>query len=315
MQKVVHQIIRRIKAIRHPSDVARLLDRRIALTRNKLFRVTPTSHVGNRSASDNLIYPDFCLKAALSSKIFQSFKRSSIYRQILEHASYEEGKECLVLIQKESADFLKDQIFRKVLLNDCVGNPIRFDYGPLGSVAPTTLRYLRVCSNLTRLFGDLSGFHIAEIGVGYGGQLLVLDQIWATKTYAMFDLNPVLMLVVRYLENFILNTTYRPLTINQFAGSDSMEFDLVVSNYAFSELPRPLQEQYLQKIVRKSKRGYLTMNSGKDRASGGGVYGCRVDLRNSGKCYSAGTPAYGSRQLCNGLGPRVRLIQKMTRIQ
>jgi hypothetical protein len=36
--------------------------------------------------------------------------------------------------------------------------------------------------------------------------------------------------------------------------------DLVVSNYAFSELPRNLQESYIQKVLSKSAKGYLSMN-------------------------------------------------------
>ena len=36
----------------------------------------------------------------------------------------------------------------------------------------------------------------------------------------------------------------------------------MVSNYAFSELPRELQKKYIEKVLIHSKSGYLTMNSG-----------------------------------------------------
>ena len=49
--------------------------------------------------------------------------------------------------------------------------------------------------------------------------------------------------------------------INNFNGEE--KFDLVISNYAFSELPSELQRIYLRKVIKLSKRGYLTMNSGK----------------------------------------------------
>ena len=39
-------------------------------------------------------------------------------------------------------------------------------------------------------------------------------------------------------------------------------FDLVISNYAFSELPRNLQEIYMNKVILNSRCGYLTMNTG-----------------------------------------------------
>jgi hypothetical protein len=48
--------------------------------------------------------------------------------------------------------------------------------------------------------------------------------------------------------------------LNQHRGD--VEYDLVISNYAFSELPSNLQMKYIEKILLNSKRGYLTMNSG-----------------------------------------------------
>jgi N-acetyl-gamma-glutamylphosphate reductase len=35
---------------------------------------------------------------------------------------------------------------------------------------------------------------------------------------------------------------------------------LVISNYAFSELPRSIQDVYLKKIILNSKSGYITYN-------------------------------------------------------
>ena len=41
-----------------------------------------------------------------------------------------------------------------------------------------------------------------------------------------------------------------------------LEFDFVMSNYAFSEMPKKLQIQFFNKIISKSKNGYMIMNSG-----------------------------------------------------
>ena len=41
----------------------------------------------------------------------------------------------------------------------------------------------------------------------------------------------------------------------------SEDYDLVISNYAFSELRREVQDMYLEKIILRSKRGYITWNS------------------------------------------------------
>jgi hypothetical protein len=63
-------------------------------------------------------------------------------------------------------------------INDLVGSPTTYVYHRFGRISPSTLRYVKVASDLRRLFGDLTGAKVAEIGVGYGGQLLVLDQIF-----------------------------------------------------------------------------------------------------------------------------------------
>ncbi len=34
----------------------------------------------------------------------------------------------------------------------------------------------------------------------------------------------------------------------------------MISNYAFTELPRTIQEVYLRKVILRSKRGYITYN-------------------------------------------------------
>ena len=46
------------------------------------------------------------------------------------------------------------------------------------------------------------------------------------------------------------------------------KYDLVISNYAFSELPRKIQDEYLEKVILKSQRGFMLMNSGKTNKTG-----------------------------------------------
>ena len=58
---------------------------------------------------------------------------------------------------------------------------------------------------------------------------------------------------------FLLRGSYQTTFINKEVPSN---YDLVISNYAFSELPKDLQTVYIDKVLKKSKRGYLTMNSG-----------------------------------------------------
>jgi hypothetical protein len=212
----------------------------------------------NRSESDNGTYVSFVEAAVQKYSVFKRFRRNRHYRQILEHVSREDGASYLQKVKLDSPEFLKKIVDFKE--NDLIGSPITYSYDDVGVISPTTLRYMKVASDLSIFFGKNIGQRIAEIGIGYGGQLLVNDRTFNFKEYDLFDLDPVLKLTSKYLECHILNCSYRTLTINQSSGET--DYDLIISNYAFSELPAQLQMTYIKKVISKSKRGYLTMNSG-----------------------------------------------------
>ena len=46
-------------------------------------------------------------------------------------------------------------------------------------------------------------------------------------------------------------------TMNEISPN---QYDLVISNYAFTELPREIQTVYYEKIISKSAKGYITYN-------------------------------------------------------
>jgi hypothetical protein len=212
----------------------------------------------NRSVSDNGSYIVAVKEAVSNYTAFSNFKRDPRYTAILEHASAQEGAEYLKIIQAESPNLIsRIQEFKE---NDFEGGATTHDYELVGKISPSTLRYLKVASNLKKLFGENFEGNIAEVGIGYGGQLLISDKIFRFNEYHLFDLSPVLDLASKYLECHLLNNSYRTFTLNQHSGKAN--YDLAISNYAFSELPSKLQIKYIEKIFSKSKRGYLTMNSG-----------------------------------------------------
>ncbi len=212
---------------------------------------------GNRSISDNGLYVPFVAEAASNPNVFATFKSSPIYTEVLEHVSEALGSQYLDVIARENPQYLSK--IEAIKLNDAIGKPLLGSYNGIGDISPTTLRYMKVASDLHKYFGD-NFKTIAEIGVGYGGQMLIIDKLFDIYQYSLFDLPPVLNLVSRYLESHQLNSSYRCLTINQSSGGE--RYDLAISNYAFSELPSSLQKLYIRKILLNSQRGYLTMNSG-----------------------------------------------------
>ena len=211
-----------------------------------------------RSDSENGNYASAVIHALQNQKTFDNFKRSYSYREILEHVSEEQGRSYLEILETRNDSILSLGL-STVLKSDEVGNPIKFYYEKYENpISPTTLRYLKVASDLQILFGSSLG-KVAEIGCGYGGQALVNDQLLDVHSAVLFDLPFVTKLIDRYLNTHLLKGAYQSTVINK---EEPRAYDLVISNYAFSELPKALQLVYVNKVLAKSKKGYLTMNTG-----------------------------------------------------
>lgn len=253
-----------VKAVRHPGRVRAALSNTgqdlVSRSRRALSRkVFVGASDEYRSESDNGAYVALVQAAVRDYKVFSTFRRHPDYMTILEHVTRPQGQAYLDILRKDAPDFLDRTAEFKS--NDVVGSPQVFDYPGIGRISPTTLRYMKVASDLRKLFGADPGRNVAEIGVGYGGQLLVCDIAFRIRQYNLFDLAPVLGLVQRYLESHLLNCAYRTSTLNQCLGEET--YDLVISNYAFSELPSALERRYIEKVLATGKRGYLTMDSGR----------------------------------------------------
>ena len=244
-----------IKGLKHPGSAMNFLKWRFSQNFGSREFVAEEH---NRSESEGGLYVAFVQRAVQHYKVFRNFKRHPSYQAVLEHVNAEDGGKYLDIVRSQSPQILS--LVEKCKDNDLIGNPITHSYPQIGKISPTTLRYMKVASDLQKHFGDNLGRKIVEIGVGYGGQLLVNDRLFNIGEYHLYDLPPVLNLVSKYLESFILNCSYRLATLNQSSGNDV--FDLVISNYAFSELPSQLQRIYIKKIISKASKGYLTMNSG-----------------------------------------------------
>lgn len=206
------------------------------------------------SLSDNNSYPAFCERAAHEDILFRSFRDSVAYSEILEHVSYTLGKRYLKAIRQD-ADLLASA--KSICESDTVGSPRRFNYVDVGMASPTTLRYLKVVKDLVEAFGSLAGMDIAEIGVGYGGQCRVLSSLYQLGGYSLIDLPPVLSLAERYLVESGVDS---PVRLVSALDVPELEPDLLLSNYAFSELRRDVQEMYMRQVVSRSRRGYMTFN-------------------------------------------------------
>jgi hypothetical protein len=208
------------------------------------------------SLSDRRDYRSFCEQAAADDSAFATFRREPVYVEILEHVTRDQGAAYIDVILRDNPDLLTDSP-GWYHANDTLGSPRLYEYETTGPVSPVTLRYLKVLSDLRRLFDDLSNLDIVEIGVGYGSQCRLVTQYWPVSSYTLIDIPPALNLARRYLTTL---GTDAPLRFESPDAIQAQPYDLCISNYAFSELARPVQQAYADSVVSSSERGYMTCN-------------------------------------------------------
>ena len=234
------------------------------LTTRNIRHISVFSQDKIRSDSQVAFYERAISKFLSKKSKLRRFRRAYDYREILEHLDYEDGKKYLDLINK-TKKYSVDEI-NQFKLNDIFGSPRKFHYPNLGYISPTTLRYIHVATDIHSRFKMSQIKRIVEIGAGYGGQISILNSMDVKRIneYFIFDLPNVQTLIRQYLSHIrLMEVNY--LNIEVFR---KREFDLVISNYAFSELPLELQKKYLEKVLMSSKNGYLLMNSGAHNTTG-----------------------------------------------
>lgn len=207
------------------------------------------------SVSNNTGYPEVCLKASKDNEIFKVFKTIPEYTQILEHTSVEFGQNYIDIIKRDNPQLLNKENLKKFKTNDIHGGSSSHNYGEF-TIAPSTLRYIKVLSDLINIFGDLNGFRIAEIGGGYGGQCKVISDYFDIKDYHIMDIPEANALTKRYL-NTLGVKNFRNSSANELKVE---EYDLIISNYAYTELDRELMDVYKEKVINGSANGYITCN-------------------------------------------------------
>lgn len=202
-------------------------------------------------------YLSSCREAARNENMFVNFKQDARYRQILEHVSFDESKQYLnelkVSIEevKKSLDSFKE--------NDMYGNPDLFEYDQIGQISPTTIRYIKNTFDISTYFDVSEIKNIVEIGGGYGGLCKVLSSIIDFENYVLFDLPEVNELSQKYISKFEnLKDKVQSFSLDQLTEIDGI--DLLISNYAFSEVSADIQNQYYEKVIKKSKNIYMVFN-------------------------------------------------------
>ena len=208
------------------------------------------------SVTDDDGYRAFCDIAAGDPYAFSAFRRHEIVVGVLEHVSQAEGLESIEAALNQCPQY--EGMLEEFRRNDSIGGPVLQRFEGIGDWSPTTLRYIKILSDLESLFGDLAGMHIVEIGAGYGGQCRIIHARFTPGSYTILDLPEPGRLAGRYLT---------AVGVGQVSINPPLEdlrrkrIDLVISNYALSEIRRSVQQQYLDSVVLHAARGYMLWNN------------------------------------------------------
>ncbi|MBU1203293.1 hypothetical protein KKH39_04615 [Patescibacteria group bacterium] len=196
---------------------------------------------------------------------FKEFRNHPTVCRIVEGSPIRAGKWNLRRLRRNEVFHM---MARKFSTSDIVGNPKNLIClklrGNKINFNPTTLRYINNIFNLMDLFGvDIFAKQniIVEIGAGYGGECKIANDFSVEKfqeeireRWKIFDLESSLPLISKWLEQFGYKASLNPEIC--FSGNIS----LVISNAAFSEMSRDLQEKYFKELILPACSGYFVEN-------------------------------------------------------
>ena len=249
LNRVLSELNSEISALKS-IGVKSLIDNLININRSWTLSKSKIATIGkNESLSDTNSYLTLVELATEEDGYFEKFKSNLEYRKILEHVSRRFGQDYWEIIRRYDGN--TPRLSKFIETDFC--KPFRFTYKGIGRVSSTNLRYAKIALDIEQIFGSTKLLNIVEVGIGYGGQAIAINELNGCQSYKLVDLPQVQKLAQKYFQAFY------PV-INNKVSSTPEHWDLAISNYAFSELSREIQEDYLEKYIKKSKRGYVIFN-------------------------------------------------------
>lgn len=207
----------------------------------------------NQQVTGIVAFRDVCKKAVHDDHYFRNFKRDPIYTLFFENLNFEQGKEILAKVEP---NLLQPELLEKYRLSDSFGGCFLYSFEKIGQFSSSTLRYVKIASDLKKSFGSLDGMHIVEIGGGHGALCKIIHDIATPASYMIVDNKETLSLAKKALSLQGLNNIHfvRPEKLKKES------WDLIISDYSFTESSQHLQKAYVDKIFNQTPRGYLTCN-------------------------------------------------------
>jgi len=198
-------------------------------------------------------YTNSLKRAAEDDIVFNFFRREPGVREIVEGVP-----DCVGFgyhVKLKNTEFFKENL-EKIQLNDKIGGPRLFLIEGQAWTS-TTLRYTWNVLDMRQNGVQLDFADVVEVGGGYGGLCRMIHAFHTPKSYTIVDLPEALALTKRFLESYgITNVNY--MSCFEY---DVLSVDTFISNYALTELTRDVQDQYVNRLMKRASSGYVTFNS------------------------------------------------------
>jgi len=218
--------------------------------------------IKSKAGSSSLSDADYYLEVVAgvnSGALRHNFRSCVQYQDVLEHVSYPLAIEYLRKLEAwEHFPILLESQLNRDFSN--LGNPPVYKFRTKGSLQilnPTFVRYAYVARDLISRLGNLGGTKVAEIGVGFGGQTAVLNKVASLESAYLYDLPEVNELAKWFLGQVAPNFE---AVCRDGRNPKPVYVDLIISNFAFSELSRSVQEQYMVNVIQRAEHGYILWN-------------------------------------------------------
>jgi len=200
-----------------------------------------------------------------------NFKSNNKYNTILEHVSYDQGKQYLTLIENEFSEITFELLEKYVKLNDTYGNPNCENFtsknGQILVSSATSLRYIYHALLILNYLKEVNLKSIVEVGCGYGGLYLAICYFSdilniEINNYHFIDFPEVNKLIDNYIKinETSLNKKINYYLHNCFEYGDSIKEDnelFLISNYCFTEISQEHRTNYINKLFNKVKNGFI----------------------------------------------------------
>lgn len=205
-----------------------------------------------RCIYDQPAFAECFAAAAGDEEQFAVFRRNPFFNLLWENISEEEGEMWAKKISTQFPHLLEK--LGQIRENDRIGAPKTWEYAEIGELSPSTLRFAAIAGELGKRCGNTEGFHIVQIGAGYGGLCRMMHAVSGFETWTLVDLPEQLALARKYLGAYGID---RVMYLTPEELPPGAHYDLVISDMDFSRFNRSCQELFLDRILSQSHFGFL----------------------------------------------------------